>query len=404
MPRAPEPPRPGTLLRSSHAGHGDGERAPRASLALGDSDFGERPDLGGAAGDLPRRMNAWGRTVVERLRSGGLELALRETLDEDGGTRRLVFAAGDHGALELRVGASGVAAGFALPCARARAVRAELSNPERALELATALEALPEQFVAGVDGDASMQAAPRCTPDDVRALLDRAEQESRPVWIGWTVARDVAVEHSALLDEQLEDALVALVRVFALLSVGTEDAAAAPRHGHVAWSRHDPARSEDERGRTKKRAREASQRQGRDAARDRVGAREADGEGEPSAFPPANRHGGKDGGVRSSEVAAPPHAAARRRPAALSTKGPSRGGARSRSAASIERGTRVRVLEGPFSGKVGTVHELDGKGGARVMLGLLAVRFDVTNLAVHDEGRRRPVLGTSHRKPVPVRS
>jgi transcription antitermination factor NusG len=89
---------------------------------------------------------------------------------------------------------------------------------------------------------------------------------------------------------------------------------------------------------------------------------------------------------------------------ALATKGPSRGGARSRTAASIERGTRVRVLEGPFSGKVGTVHELDGKGGARVMLGLLAVRFDVTNLTVHDEGRRRPVLGTSHRKPVPVRS
>jgi hypothetical protein len=372
-------------------------------LALGDSDFGERRDPGGAAGDLPQRMNAWGRTVVERLRSGGLELGLKETLDEDSGARRLVFAAGDHGALELRVGAGGVAAGFALPCTRARAVRAELANPERALELASALEALPEQFVAGVDGDAAMQAAPRCTPDDVRALLDRAEQERRPVWIGWTVARDVAVEHATLLDEQLEDALVALVRVFALLSVGSEDAAAAPRQGH-AWSRHDPARSEDERGRTKKRARETSQRQAREAGRDRVGAREADGEGEPSAFPPANRLGSKDGGARSSEVAAPPHGAARRRPTALSTKGPGRGGARSRSAASIERGARVRVLEGPFSGKVGTVHELDGKGGARVMLGLLAVRFDVTNLAVHDEGRRRPVLGTSHRKPVPVRS
>jgi hypothetical protein len=50
------------------------------------------------------------------------------------------------------------------------------------------------------------------------------------------------------------------------------------------------------------------------------------------------------------------------------------------------------------------VQELDGKGGARVMLGLLAVRLEVTNVAPHNEGRTRPLLSTSHRKPVPVRS
>jgi len=74
------------------------------------------------------------------------------------------------------------------------------------------------------------------------------------------------------------------------------------------------------------------------------------------------------------------------------------------SSASIERGARVRVLGGAFSGKVGVVHDLDGKGGARVMLGLLAVRLEVKNLTAHVDGRRRPVLSTSHRKPVPVRS
>src|SRR5207253_3284123 len=105
-------------------------------------------------------------------------------------------------------------------------------------------------------------AAPRCTTDDVRTLLDRAQADRKPLWIGWTVARDVAVEHATLLDEQLEDALVALVRVFALLSGGSDDAAAAPRQGHGAW-RRDSARSEDERRPTKKRAREASQRQAR---------------------------------------------------------------------------------------------------------------------------------------------
>src|SRR5208282_1812265 len=47
---------------------------------------------------------------------------------------------------------------------------------------------------------------------------------------------------------------------------------------------------------------------------------------------------------------------------------------------SFERGARVSVLKGPFAGKVGVVQELDGKGGARVMLGLLPVRLDLKNL------------------------
>jgi hypothetical protein len=63
----------------------------------------------------------------------------------------------------------------------------------------------------------------------------------------------------------------------------------------------------------------------------------------------------------------------------------------------------VRVLEGPFSGRVGTVQELDGKGGARVMLGLLAVRVDVGDLAQFTPGSDRPVLSVSHRKRLPAR-
>jgi hypothetical protein len=80
------------------------------------------------------------------------------------------------------------------------------------------------------------------------------------------------------------------------------------------------------------------------------------------------------------------------------------GRARGNPRKTIEKGSRVRVLEGPFSGKVGVVQEVDGKGGARVMLGLLAVRVDVRDLARCAEGRNRPVLSTSHRKRVPVRS
>jgi len=70
----------------------------------------------------------------------------------------------------------------------------------------------------------------------------------------------------------------------------------------------------------------------------------------------------------------------------------------------IELGVRVRIVEGPFSGKVGVVQELDAKGGARVMLGLLAVRFELEHLTLQAERGVRPVLGTSHRKRTPTRS
>ncbi len=64
----------------------------------------------------------------------------------------------------------------------------------------------------------------------------------------------------------------------------------------------------------------------------------------------------------------------------------------------IELGARVRVIEGPVSGKGGVVQELDAKGGARVKLGLLVVRFELEHLMPQAEARERPVLGTSHRK------
>ena len=54
----------------------------------------------------------------------------------------------------------------------------------------------------------------------------------------------------------------------------------------------------------------------------------------------------------------------------------------------FEKGTRVQVLGGPFRGKMGVVQELDGKGAARVMLGLLATRVDVKELMAAAEGRR----------------
>jgi len=69
----------------------------------------------------------------------------------------------------------------------------------------------------------------------------------------------------------------------------------------------------------------------------------------------------------------------------------------------LERGARVRVLAGPFAGKVGVVREVDTtKGRAQVMLGLLATHIDMKDLAAN-LGDGRPTLSSSHRKPLGLR-
>lgn len=69
----------------------------------------------------------------------------------------------------------------------------------------------------------------------------------------------------------------------------------------------------------------------------------------------------------------------------------------------FERGAHVRVLSGPFAGKVGVVKEVDPtEGRAQVMLGLLATRIDVKDLAANPGGGR-PTLSSSHRKPLGLR-
>jgi transcription antitermination factor NusG len=70
-----------------------------------------------------------------------------------------------------------------------------------------------------------------------------------------------------------------------------------------------------------------------------------------------------------------------------------------RSRTTIDKGTRVQVLAGPFEGKVGVVQELDGKGAARVQLGTLSSWVPLVDLVEQIDGRERPYLGSSHRKP-----
>lgn len=62
----------------------------------------------------------------------------------------------------------------------------------------------------------------------------------------------------------------------------------------------------------------------------------------------------------------------------------------------LERGARVRPVEGPFAGREGLIQELDGRGGARVLFGLLAVHVDLKDLRPSVPARLR--LGSSHRR------
>jgi len=370
-------------------------RPPDESLALRGSDFDDRS--AGAHRRLRTRVTAWGRSVVRRLERLGLEFTVAVT--RDGGVERLLLLGPSTAALSLDIGPAAVRVGFELPAALARASRRRPGEAERT-SLVAALEQLPEQFVIAVSGDAAAYVAPRATLDELALLFERVERSGKPLWIGWTISRDTALEHAVLLDEQLADALVALARVLLLFTgascAETEEMAretggesrSAPDGGSRDASGRGRERRHDRRGRgSLPRPRREAHRRAEGDERDAEHDAEADVDRrrDPSAPSPPDQPAVREAhrGVKVRLRYAPPIADA---------------------LAPIERGTRVRVLKGPFSGKVGLVSELDGKGGARVMLGLLAVRLDVKDLGGVDEGRVRLRLGSSHRKPVPVRS
>jgi len=316
---------------------------------------------------------------------------------------RVVLAESDKGGGEearaniaVLVDEQHVEVAVTLPPADATAARARIADPVRALELTTAFEALPEQFAIGVAGDEARAPAPRASTDQLRALLDRSEREQRALWLGWSIPREVAVAHAVLLDEQLEDAVVALGSVLAVLAQPPGRHAPVPRERAASRRRdkRDASRGDDERPGAKRRARARDE--GTALARAGHGQEpeQSDREPEPAAEPDARDPDGA-GSPRGQRA---------------SSKAPARAGIRLRRTRgadpgrSIEKGSQVRVLGGPFCGKVGVVQELDAKGRARVMLGLLAVRVDVRDLARCAEGRNRPLMSTSHRKRMPVRS
>ncbi len=199
------------------------------------------------------------RDELERLQGRGRSMAAE--IDDPSPFRR-------HAFLALRLDAAAVEVCFAVhPEAQVDVenLRARLAEArdDDASPLTTALRALPEQFSLGLSPDHRPQtpgrdggdpqtpgrdggdpqtpgaevpavdrvAASAITSEALHALLERAAAGQVPLWIGWSVGRDTAIEHSALLDEQLEDALVALAPIYRL----------------VAWSRENDRVSLDRR-------------------------------------------------------------------------------------------------------------------------------------------------------------
>jgi hypothetical protein len=203
------------------------------------------------------------------------------------------------------------------------------------------LAALPEQFVVRRGTrDFRASAADLAT---MRDAIESARVERACLRIGWRVPRNLVLSHASVLDDQLFDALRALVLVEGAI------AGRAPRPTDLA---HRAAAAS-----LATRARLASTAASRLRLRGTLGRPRFE---------------------TSTERNAP-------RP--------------------LHRGARVRVLAGPFEGKIGVVQALDARA-ARVLFGLLATRVDLADLApahVSTANRAptrsvRPAIATSHRR------
>jgi hypothetical protein len=387
------------------------------SLGIADFEGGERPRKA-----FRQRAITWAMWVAGRFAREGLELEVH--------AGDPVGAVGTEIALLPRAGRGNVAKGRGASLlltidrvevevclelqpagAAAQTLRAmvELDAPPAALDTPTldalmdALARLPEQFEARIggapvaidDGDGGkvetfVSAMDR---DMVRALAARLGPEGEPLRIGWRLPREVALEHAALLDEQLADALLSLAPLFRLLA-GARAPAQRAGSPTVRLSRSGRSSIPE----LKARATLSPGRPSLDP-RERIALAIAAAKARTGNAPSLRVSG------RTATLARPPRIII---PSSIGVGSSFASGRRRALGASetLIRGTRVRVLAGPFEGKEGVVQELDGKGGARVLLGLLATRLELVDLQPASRsapGRHlargdRPAFGTSHRR------
>ncbi|MBX3209593.1 MAG: hypothetical protein KF764_31455 [Labilithrix sp.] len=406
---------------------------PRAFGGLGPSH--------GAAGQrraLRERIEAWARALSPRLAELGIavEVVVPDEVEQhlsSGAPRaiaqRVVFVRDayarsfvprtepeldplrSHTYLALTIDSVHVAVSLEV-CPEAEAdvknTRARIADPTALLELTSLLESMPDEFAIGVIGVPSFPRAQAASAEDIRALLDDSQRNRRPLWMGWSVKREIALAHADEIDELLADALVALGHVYKLVAWAPDnDLIAATRRG--AWRARRASRLEErrERGREERRKRrkgvrkgpvrkEGSRREREDARRilsaaDREAAPKERTSKEDARDLDADRAKADAGSVRL----VPP-----RRPilpTSLRARGAPAGNDVDPSLP-IEKGVKVRVLAGPFANRLGIVQELAPKDRARVRLGLLVATIDMKDLAASTDGAR-PMLASSHRRP-----
>lgn len=315
-----------------------------------------------------------------------------------------------HAFLGLRIDAGAVEVCFAVhPEAKVDIdnLRARLAEGSEHLaeELAKSLHALPDQFemrAGGEGGDAQRLPCSAASPGQIAEVLARAASENVPLWIGWRVPRATAAEHAEILDEQLADAVLALLPVYRLIAwsrdndhVGIERAIEGLQKEQARA--HAEVVALDE----KWRAEQAAERErATQAARARA---EEAGAGRKAVtlatlFKSLPAKDAKDGAAREAPAREPPRAPpAKTRPAATEGGPANRPSpAQAKPAAdppprreahgepTWEKGAKVGILSGPFAGKVGTIAEVEGGRSARVLLGLLSARLDLAQLKLLD--------------------
>jgi hypothetical protein len=263
-------------------------------------------------------------------------------------------------------------------------LRARLADPGGLLELMSALESLPEVFelLCFPSGPAAGGAlcAQRATADDLRELSERARAEQSSLRVRWRIPKRVVLSFPADLGDALEDALFALSSVTKLVAWAEDNDVL----GLVTrWEARRERRLElpDEGGVPSERTVRRPPRED-DEPRPKRSYREPPAPGSIAA--PA---------LEPERLLLPPLARKilrRARAPRLFDVDP---------AAPVERGTGVKVLAGPFAGRIGAVLELIGSHEAKVSLGLLVARVPVADLVACAPKTGRTRLPSSHRKP-----
>ena len=92
-----------------------------------------------------------------------------------------------------------------------------------------------EPAASAMRGSASLKILVVDDNEDIRALLDDSQRNRRPLWMGWSVKREVALAHVDEIDELLADALVALAHVYKLVAWAPDNDLIAATHGRGFW-------------------------------------------------------------------------------------------------------------------------------------------------------------------------